>query len=170
MPRHSGDSVESSQSGRRASGSNHVVVEEDQPTFRWKPLNGATSYTVSVSNSDYSDITSEASLTKTHWTIDRKLKRGNVYSWQVTALKNGEKIKAPSAPGMLARFQVMSKANADKLAQARETHSNSHLIMGLLYARVGLRDEAEREFKALLSANPKSTVARRLLRNILKRR
>jgi hypothetical protein len=145
------------------------VVEEDQPTFCWKPLNGATSYTVTVSDSDYSEIASEAGVTKTHWTIDRKLKRGNVYSWQVTALKNGEKTKAPSAPGILASFQVMSKANADKLAQARETHSNSHLVMGLLYARAGLRDVAEREFKALFSANPKSSIARRLLRNILKR-
>jgi len=145
-----------------------VVVEEDRPTLHWKPLKGATSYTVTISDSGYREVASAASINRTNWTLDRRLKRGELYWWQVTALKNGEEIKAPGRPGVLARFQVMSHADAEKLAQARKTHSDSHLVMGLLYARVGLRVEAERQFKALRDANPTSTVSRMLLRNIRK--
>src|SRR5262249_29051717 len=32
-----------------------VLVEEDQPTLRWNPLNGATSYSVRISDSEYKE-------------------------------------------------------------------------------------------------------------------
>jgi hypothetical protein len=39
-------------------------------------------------------------------------------------------------------------------------------VLGVLYAQAGLLDDAEREFSALLRANPKSEVARKLLSNV----
>jgi hypothetical protein len=40
----------------------------------------------------------------------------------------------------------------------------------VIYAKAGALDEAEREFRALLAANPKSLIARRLLDNLLELR
>lgn len=146
-----------------------VVIETARPTFRWKPLKGAINYSIIVSDSDYNEVAAGKSLSATEWTSDRPLERGKVYSWQVVALKEGREIKSPGKPGDIAKFQVLDQAKADDLAQAKKTHLNSHLMMGLLYARAGLLDEARRELNALLRANPKSPAAHKLLRDVERR-
>jgi hypothetical protein len=143
-----------------------IVTETDRPAFRWQPLKGATGYTVSVSDSDYKEVATSKVLSKTGWIIDRPLKRGKTYSWQVVALKGGQEIRSPNAPGVTAKFRVLDQTDADELEQARKIRPTSHLVMGLLYARAGLFDRAEQEFKALFNANPKSSAAQRLLRNV----
>ncbi|MGH9882254.1 MAG: tetratricopeptide repeat protein [Pyrinomonadaceae bacterium] len=40
------------------------------------------------------------------------------------------------------------------------------MTRGTLYARAGLLDDAERELRALLAANPKSPTARKLLQSV----
>jgi lipopolysaccharide biosynthesis regulator YciM len=52
------------------------------------------------------------------------------------------------------------------LAQARRGYASWRLVLGLLYARAGLLDEAEREFRALREANPNSELAHRLLKQV----
>jgi hypothetical protein len=42
----------------------------------------------------------------------------------------------------------------------------SHLALGIFYARAGMVEEAERELTALVRQNPKSQVARKLLRSV----
>jgi hypothetical protein len=39
------------------------------------------------------------------------------------------------------------------------------LLLGLRYAQAGLLEDAEREFRALLAANPRSSIAKNLLRH-----
>jgi lipopolysaccharide biosynthesis regulator YciM len=70
----------------------------------------------------------------------------------------------PPAPE--AKFKVLEKSKAEELDRVRKSYPRSHLILGSLYERAGLLDDAEREFQSLVSANPKSTVARKLLRNV----
>jgi hypothetical protein len=49
---------------------------------------------------------------------------------------------------------------------SEQSYSKSHLVRGVLFARVGLLDDAERELRALAAANPRSAVARKLLASV----
>ncbi|MCM3903274.1 MAG: hypothetical protein ND866_16335 [Pyrinomonadaceae bacterium] len=142
-----------------------TITRTGRPTLRWRPLSGATSYTVAVLDSDFNAMATSPPLTGTEWTPPHALERGRVYSWQVTAVKDGKEIISPSAPAPEARFKVLEKAKADELSEI-EKGAVSHLARGTLYARAGLLDDAERELRALLAANPKSPTARKLLQSL----
>ena len=144
-----------------------TVVRSDRPLFRWGALAGATRYLVKVYDSNLRKVASSLHLSETEWTPAEPLARGGLYVWQVTAtLKDGTEIIAPGAPAPEARFKVLERERADELNEAEQKYADSHLTLGLLYARSGLLEDAEREFQALVKANPDSTVARKLLRDV----
>ena len=142
-----------------------TVVETDKPTLRWQPLSGATTYTVTVSNRE-NEVATSPPLSVTEWSVPQTLPRGVIYSWQVTALKDGEEITSPVPPAPDARFKVLKQNTAQELELARKNYAGMHLLLGNLYAEVGLLDDAEAEFEALLAANPQSPVARKLLHDV----
>lgn len=144
----------------------NVVVESDQPEFRWQPLEGAEDYTVTIYDSNSREVASIGPVTGTAWTTPTPLARGVTYSWQVSALKDGEKVVSPKPPLPEARFKVLDQAAVNTLARLRQTVGSSHLAMGVFYWKHGLILEAEREFEALAKANPKSEVIKALLANI----
>jgi hypothetical protein len=143
------------------------MVQSDCPTFRWQPLDGATSYTVTVVN-EANDRTAAKSdpLTGTEWTVPTPLPRGGIYRWFVTALKDGQEVQSPNKAGVTARFKVLEQKKFEELESAKKKYAHSPLTLGILYAQAGLLDEAEREFQTLLNANPKSPIARKLLKNV----
>jgi hypothetical protein len=94
------------------------------------------------------------------------LARGQIYTWQLTASIKGKQIRAPLPPAPEARFQVLSQAEAEQLEKAHSEHADSHLLLGILYARAGALDDAERELTALLAANPDSQLANELLSSV----
>ncbi len=143
-----------------------TVVTADRPMLRWQALVGASGYRVSVFDADFNEVASSPLLTATSWTINKSLARGRIYSWQVTASKDGAEIKSPAPPAPIAQFKVLEKSRADEIAAAKRNHANAHLPLGLLYARAGLLDDAERELQALLRNNPNSAVARKLLTQV----
>lgn len=143
-----------------------AVVRTDTPTFRWNALDGATEYTVKVFDSEFNRVMTSGALSKTEWTAPHPLARGAVYKWQVTALVEGKEIQAPLPPAPEARFRVLGRAQEESLKRAEKLYARSHLALGVFYSRAGLVDEAEREFRALLAANPDSQIARKLLQNI----
>ena len=138
----------------------------DRPTFRWSPLEGATGYIVEVYDDKLNQITISSQLADTSWTAPQSLKRGGIYSWQVTARKGGEEIISPRPPAPLAKFRILDRALANEIVQARRAYASSQLTLALIYTKAGLIDKAEREFRALQRANPNSTISRRLLANI----
>lgn len=142
------------------------VVESTRPVFRWSPLAGAESYVVTVTDADLNEVVSSGPLQTTEWRTPRALEPGRTYSWQVTARKDGREIVSPALPAPQAKFRVLETAKARELERARREVPDSHLALGVLYARAGLFGEAEREFQLLLSANPRSRVARRLLSQV----
>jgi len=144
------------------------VVETDRPTFYWKPFAGATSYTVGVYDSSFNEVAKSGAITKTEWTMTHSLERGRIYFWQVAAIKDGEEIKSPRPPPQLMRFKVLEREKAESLEQAKRTSGDSHLVLGTLYAQAGMLEEAQREFKSLVEANPKSIVAQKLLHSVQK--
>ncbi len=142
------------------------VVRTDAPTFRWQPLEGASGYTVNVYDTDFNKVATAEALTGTEWTPGRALARGRLYTWQVTALKDGQEITSPAPPAPQARFRILGQAESSRLERAERLHPDSHLTLGVLYAQSGLLDEAEKEFQALVEANPDSARARALLKNL----
>jgi len=138
------------------------VVQSDRPTFVWSPLADATGYIVEVYDEAFNLVATSPQLAANSWT-SQPLKRGRIYSWQVKAVKDGQEFRSPRPPAPQAKFRVLDAASVNELQQARQTYSSSHLVLGLLYTRAGLLDEAEKEFRTLQKANPDSALARRLL-------
>jgi hypothetical protein len=143
-----------------------TVVRDSRPVFHWQSLDGANAYTVNIYDSRFSKVATSSQLSGTEWAIQTSLERGAIYIWQVTAIKDGVEVKSPVKPAPEARFKILEQAKADELERVRRAHSNSHLILGTLYSQAGLLDEAEREFQALLAANPRSAIAQKLLRGV----
>jgi hypothetical protein len=143
-----------------------IVMLSDRPTFSWSQLEGATGYVVEVFDDKLVKIITSSQLTDTSWTAPQSLKRGGIYSWQVTAIKGGEEFSSPRPPAPLANFRILGQTLANEIDQARRAYASSHLTLALVYTKAGLLNEAEREFRALRKANPKSVISLRLLNNI----
>jgi hypothetical protein len=143
----------------------NTVVEEQQPTLQWQALSGATSYTVAVFDSGFQPVTRARLGAATEWRVPTPLRRGATYFWQVTARKGKLEITVPSAPAPRAAFKVLDSQTASGLEKARIA-TKSHLVLGILYAREGLRLEAERELQALAQENPQSPLAAKLVSDV----
>jgi hypothetical protein len=146
-----------------------VVLETTRPTFHWTKSADATEYEVRVSDAK-GEFVRRAKVSGTSWQPSDPLARGRVYQWQVRAImKDGREIKAPSVRQPDAKFSILDRSMLNKIEQARSVYSNSHLLMGTLYTKAGLVDEARREFRFLLEANPESSIASRILGSLNRR-
>ena len=143
-----------------------TVVESEQPTLRWLPLDGASTYTAVIVDAALNEVVTSEPLSATEWKVPTALKRGALYSWQVTAVRGDQRIVSPALPAPQAKFKLLNEAQADELKRMKRSSKGSHLALGVLYAREGMLDEAEQEFTSLLSSNPRSVVARRLLESV----
>jgi hypothetical protein len=145
-----------------------AVVSTNRPLFRWEYLRGATSYTVQIFDSDFRKVVTSPSLSTPEWRIENSLESGKIYSWQVIAVSGeGAEITSPTAPAPEAKFKVLEQAKVNNLRRVRQDYGRCHLTMGVLYSREGLLEDAEREFRALLREKPRSSLARKLLREVL---
>jgi hypothetical protein len=141
-----------------------TVIGNDRPTFSWTALDGATSYTVSVFDADLHLIKSSEPLSETHWRMPARLEGGIVYTWTVTALRDGQEIIAPAAPAR-AEFKIPEGTELIKLNR-RVTRTASHAVRGVLYAQAGLLDEAEKEFQTHLQLRPTDERVKQLLQTV----
>jgi hypothetical protein len=141
------------------------VVTEDRPVFQWQSLSGASNYRVYVLDGDGNQIAQSEELAPAaqQWKAPT-LRRGQVFTWLVTALVDGKKVVSPSASAPEIKFAVLSPTDAQELSHLKK--SNSHLALGVFYARVGLLDEADREFQTLIKLNPDSELSRKLLQSV----
>lgn len=143
-----------------------VAIRSRRPALSWEPLAGAGSYTVTVVDESGHVVAKSGELKATAWTPPNDLVRGATYSWQVAAQKGGAEVISPAPPAPEARFKILDAVRAASLARAERDARGSHVALGVLYARAGLLDEAERELSALLRRNPQSDIARRLLQSV----
>jgi Putative zinc-finger len=141
------------------------VLLASRPAFKWTRLVGAEGYVVEVYDAQFNLVSSSPLLTDLSWTAPQ-LARGQVYSWQVKAVKGRQEFIAPSPPAPDAKFRILDQVAAAEIARARRDYASSHLLLGLLYARAGLLDEAEREFRSLQNANPDSDAPRKLAESV----
>ncbi len=149
-----------------------TFVRAGRPVFRWRALEGATSYVVNVFDASFNKVATSGALSSAEWTPPAAgaLARGQVYFWQITASRGGEELTAPAPDAPEARFKVLDETKARELSAAQRAAGDSHLALGVIYASAGLLDEAESEFRLLLEENPKSSPAQKLLRDLRARR
>jgi len=143
------------------------IIKENQPVLRWKPLKDAASYSAAIVDDKFRVVEESGKLTATNWKPSKPLPRGANYSWQVTAtFADGTETVSPSSPAPPARFRIIEQNLFDDINKLEKSGNASHLALGILYAKAGLKKEARIEFEKLVKQNPNSTLARKLLRGI----
>jgi hypothetical protein len=143
-----------------------TVVLDERPVFRWQPVPNATLYTISISNQNETWVQSW-NTTQTVWRVPIKLTRGAIYKWNVMARVGDQELYAPRPPHGEAVFKILaSSREARQLERAAQSDARSRLALGVWYAQKGLLDDAEREFRLILQANPHSQTAQRLLEQV----
>ncbi len=142
------------------------VLMTNHPTFRWSALKGAKGYVVEVYDSKFKLVTTSPQVTSQSWAPSQSLPRGEVYSWQVKGIEEGQEVTSPRPPAPQAKFRILDQTKANELAKAKRAYASSHLTLGLLYADAGLLKESEQELRILQKANSNSDLARTLLRHV----
>jgi hypothetical protein len=133
-----------------------TFAQSDRPTFSWESLTGATSYEITIVDSQGNEVATHtlpsdgASKKEMGWTIPSALKRGGVYIWQVVAtrIKDGkeERIKAPQPGSPDAKFKVLGQEEMNAL-NAKRKNAKSPLELAKIYIDYGLLSDAERELR-----------------------
>jgi len=128
-----------------------TLVRDSRPRFRWAAIEGASGYSVTVTDDRFNVIAESGRIVATQWRPETALERGRVYQWQVTA----EGVPINDGPRSLGIFRVIG---AEELASIRkvEAGTDSSLARAVLYARAGLVDEARRELSGLGAVNKSS--------------
>lgn len=143
------------------------IIKENQPILRWKPLKNAANYSVAIVDDKFRVVEQSGNLTATTWKPTKNLPRGANYSWQVTAtLADGRETVSPASPAPQARFRVIEQNLFDEINRLEKSGKSSHLALGVLYAKAGLKQEARSEFEKLVRENPNSKLARQLLQSV----
>jgi len=142
------------------------VVLSDHPSFAWDKLAGASSYRVAIGDLKGHEVARSVELSgdQTKWTVPTALRRGEVYTWEVEASVDGKQVFAPGTSQTQMKFIVLSNQGANELEELKK--ANSHLALGVFYAREGMISEAEREFQILVRENPRSILLKRILKHI----
>jgi hypothetical protein len=127
------------------------VLDTNRPTFRWsspKP----SAFVVEIYDDRLRIVQESPSVQSGEWQVTEPLARGELYSWQVVRLHEGERDVFPKPPAGQARFKVISGAASRELASARS--KGSRLELALLYAREGMTGAATTELAELVKTNP----------------
>lgn len=135
-----------------------IAVESATPTFRWTATPHAR-YRVLVANDGVAIAKSDAQSTPS-WTPRKPLPRGATYAWQLIVLTEEREWTFPAPEQSPARFRVVSDAEHRQLEAARA--AQSHLLTGLVAARLGLTDTAAHELAQFASVHRDIAAASRL--------
>ncbi|HYC59249.1 MAG TPA: zf-HC2 domain-containing protein [Thermoanaerobaculia bacterium] len=127
-----------------------AIIETTRPRLRWTPIPDAT-YVVSIF--DGAALIAESPLLhESKWQPRRSLPRGRTYQWQVSATSETVTTIMPAPPAPPALFRVLDAAAYEEIESARKAHADDALLLGVLYARMGLRHDAERELARVATA------------------
>jgi len=123
-----------------------------RPEFRWRAFPGAQRYEVSVFTIAGRPVTSSGPLQATSWTPQEDLPAGEVYVWELSVTVNGKLITAPRPPAPQARFLVVANTDRTRLAEIAARFPHEHVLLGVMYAKMGALAEARRELQAAVNA------------------
>lgn len=137
-----------------------AIVETTQPRLNWWPAVEGATYRVGIYRDERTVIESPR-LHATEWTPpENTLQSGVTYTWDVRVVaRDGTESIIPAPPDPAAKFRVLSERDAADLEAARARYPNDHLLLGLLYARSGVRDRAGEELRRYAAEHPESKAA-----------
>ena len=75
---------------------------------------------VKVFDTNFREVVASPPLDGLTWQAADPLSRGEIYIWQVTAIRRGEEINSPVPPAPEARFRVLTQDRAALLAQVEK--------------------------------------------------
>ena len=159
--------------GLRAVAPIGTAVRDARPRFRWNGAPDASGYNINIleETSGALVVSQQLPPDATEWQPREPLPAGEVYQWEVQALRDGAVVaNSPRPPEPEARFQILSPAKVAELEEAQRASKGSHLVMGVANARAGLLDDAVREFRILSEQNPESELLRQLLAQLERQR
>lgn len=125
---------------------NGYVVAGTRPRFEWMGSRNAR-YRVILQRGDR--IVESETLTAPAWTPPFELQRGAEYAWQVEVTIGGTRSVHPRQPDPPARFRVVAQKVLDEIDDARRRHPDDPLLLVVILARHGLRDETLQEIARL---------------------
>ena len=134
------------------------IVLSDRPVLSWSKVDMARAYRVVVTDAAGRQMLDEITATNSA-APGRPLQRGQVYLWRVGVRFGADDEWAMSKA---AAFKVLSSEDLAQIQSVKTAMPGSHMALGATYESLGLRDEAEAEYRALREANPHSQLARRL--------
>jgi hypothetical protein len=140
-----------------------TVIAQDKPTLRWNGSKTADRYRVEIADSNFRQVAKSDDLPQSRqtWSPSTPLKRGEVYTWTIRGVnKEGESSSGASQ----GKFKIIGENTLRELNELKMRQS--HLALGLFYAREGMTADAEREFQILAKENPNSVVAKTLLKEV----
>ena len=143
---------------------NVTAVTDVNPRFIWPAVDGGE-YIVTLSSDR--GVTRSGVLREPGWRPPVPLIRGTTYSWQVDVKQGEEQFSLPAPPAPPAAFRVVTSREADEIDAAARQFADDHLLLGLLYAKAGVVDEARRHLDAWRRATG-DPVADRLLAQLPK--
>ena len=131
-----------------------TAVESQLPQLTWPAVAGAK-YVVSIVAGD-EVVARSGTLAVNRWTPEHPLARGRRYAWQVRVTVNDRVDTLPPPPLPNPQFRVIGDDAAHDLGAARRQHPNDPLLLGVLAAHYGLRDEARTELARYAASHPAS--------------
>jgi len=128
-----------------------IVIDSTTPTLRWRATEGR--YVVSVYDG-FDRVAQSGLLRSREWRVPLPLKRGRTYAWQVEVHRDGsvELLSPPPAPP--AFFRVLDEKTSASLADARRQFPDAPLLLGVLYARAGMQDQATEQLRSYAAQDP----------------
>ena len=129
-------------------------VRDQSPVFRWTSDKTQASFVVTVVDEMFNPVAESPQLPVAEWRIDKQLKRGSVYIWQVTAFLPHQ--KSPISQSSMVKFKVISNHQLNDLKVA-EGRLMSPIERGIFYYKSGMLDEARSEIGRYISENPEQS-------------
>lgn len=120
-----------------------TAVTTTRPEFTWTAASGATSYEISIYDDSFRQVATSGPLSRTGWRPDRDLPRGQILTWQITAVTPAGTTVSPAPPQPEARFVVLSEPAVAAVNAARARLADEPLALGIALAEAGLYREAE---------------------------
>jgi hypothetical protein len=136
-----------------------VYVRPNNINLSWSAVPGAVRYIIEVRNSAGKLIVSPLNIFSTS-AILTNLSPGDNYFWKIIPV-NSNNIALPGMPE--GNFSTLPSDALERISVAEKQFANSPLLLGIVYMKNGLPDEAIDRFNEYAAKNPKSQFIRQLL-------
>lgn len=132
-----------------------VVIRDLRPRLTWPARRGA-SYVATIFAHDEEQMRSGV-LRAAQWTPSRPLQRGVTYVWEVEIREDGATSRIPVPPAPPAMFRITSEDDERAIEEALAGWPDDHFLHAVLFARAGLRADAEDALrKARAAGDPRA--------------